>query len=386
MTATGQANGPRMALWVLLAALVLGCSSDEESDKPSTSQADAASAATPSFAYVNGTIDGKLAIVSRGDKATAKVLRVGKYAHGLGVSPNGRWVAVANHDSATISVVDTRTKKVVKTLRAGKHCIALSFHPSGQTLWTVNQLRNEIQVNAVGGSWQRLACIPVGSVPHQVKFTFDGAAAVVPCRTELYFIDTEALKVAYRLRFPKVAKYSCLRVVCAADSPIIYVSHSHRNRAYIIEANTGVIRAQVPTGRYPLFMALSKDGRNLYTANRYAKTVTSINCATGKAKATVKVGEGSVGMTFNAAGTRLYVSNSLSNSISVIDVATNKVCDTIKLQGGPFHIYTWPGTDWIVSVNGSRGGSISLVSDTSRKIVQTIPVQMNCPHQVVFAP
>jgi YVTN family beta-propeller protein len=112
------------------------------------------------------------------DLQTGKVLAevlTGLHASGLAVSPNGRYVVVANAGSDTLSVLDTRTDCVVETIWArqnpgdlfGASPNALAFDAKGKTLFICNGTQNAVAVIGFsppkGSRWQGL--IPVGWYP-----------------------------------------------------------------------------------------------------------------------------------------------------------------------------------------------------------------------------
>jgi YVTN family beta-propeller protein len=68
------------------------------------------------------------------------------HASGLAVSPNGRYVALANAGSDTLSVIDTRTDQIVETICArqdpgdpfGAQPNAVAFDKAGGWIFTGN--------------------------------------------------------------------------------------------------------------------------------------------------------------------------------------------------------------------------------------------------------
>jgi len=103
----------------------------------------------------------------------------GLHASALALSPNGRYLAVANAASDTISVIDTRTEQIVETICArqnpadlfGASPNALAFAPSGKTLFVCNGTQNAVAVIAFApgeSKWKGL--IPVGWYPGAIVY------------------------------------------------------------------------------------------------------------------------------------------------------------------------------------------------------------------------
>jgi YVTN family beta-propeller protein len=106
-------------------------------------------------------------------------LRTGLHAGALALSPNGRWLVVANTGSDTLSVIDTRTDQIVETVCArqnpgdpfGAQPNALAFDKPGKTLFVCNGTQNAVAVfQFQPGDSKLLGLIPVGWFPGAIAF------------------------------------------------------------------------------------------------------------------------------------------------------------------------------------------------------------------------
>ncbi len=95
----------------------------------------------------------------------------------MALSPNGRWVVVANAGSDTLSVIDTATDQIVETIWTrqnpgdlfGANPNALVFDDSGRTLYVCNGTQNALAVVRFHPGESKLAgLIPVGWFPGAV--------------------------------------------------------------------------------------------------------------------------------------------------------------------------------------------------------------------------
>lgn len=103
----------------------------------------------------------------------------GRHACALALSPNYKFLAVANATEDTISIIDTRTDKVVETLCArqnpgdvfGAEPNALAFDKRGRRLYVCNGTQNAVAVfKFKPGESRLLGLIPVGWFPCSIAF------------------------------------------------------------------------------------------------------------------------------------------------------------------------------------------------------------------------
>jgi hypothetical protein len=126
--------------------------------------------------YIAG--EGSVSVVElRGTKpesrATKEIL-TGLHTSALCLSPDGRWLAVANSGDDTISVMDTRSDRIVETICArqnpadlfGAQPNALAFDRTGRKLFACNATQNAVAVfNFDPGKSRLLGLLPVGWFP-----------------------------------------------------------------------------------------------------------------------------------------------------------------------------------------------------------------------------
>ena len=117
------------------------------------------------------------------------------------LSPNGRYVVVANAGSDTLSVIDTRTDTVVETIWVkpspadlfGASPNALVFNPKGDMLYVANGTQNAVAVVRFRpGSSKLIGLIPVGWFP--------GAVAYDTVRHRLYVANIKGIGSTKRIK------------------------------------------------------------------------------------------------------------------------------------------------------------------------------------------
>jgi len=113
-----------------------------------------------------------------GHNPTQEIL-AGRHACAMALSPNRKFLAVANAADDTVSVIDTRTDKIVETICArqnpgdlfGAQPNALAFDRHGRRLFACNGTQNAVAVFKFNpGKSQMLGLIPVGWFPDSIVF------------------------------------------------------------------------------------------------------------------------------------------------------------------------------------------------------------------------
>ena len=106
-------------------------------------------------------------------------LLTGLHACALALSPNGKFLAVANAGSDTVSVIDTHSDQMIETLCArqnpgdpfGAQPDALAFDASGKELFVCNGSQNAVAVFQFQPRESKLlGLIPAGWFPGAVAF------------------------------------------------------------------------------------------------------------------------------------------------------------------------------------------------------------------------
>ena len=116
-----------------------------------------------------------------GIQSPTSELLTGLHASALALSPNGRFLVVANAGSDTLSVIATRTDQIVETIWTrqspadlfGASPTALVFDPSGKTLYVCNGTQNAVAVikfDPADKESKLLGLIPVGWFPGAIAY------------------------------------------------------------------------------------------------------------------------------------------------------------------------------------------------------------------------
>jgi YVTN family beta-propeller protein len=118
--------------------------------------------------------DGSISVVDLDAGREIGQIVVGLHPSGMVVTPDNRFVLVANANSDTISVIDREAERVVETISTkpaenllfGSAPNALALSPDGRTLYASNGTNNSIAViNFQPPNSKLLGCVPTGWYP-----------------------------------------------------------------------------------------------------------------------------------------------------------------------------------------------------------------------------
>ncbi len=123
--------------------------------------------------------EGSVTVLCLDDPNRETEILTGLHTCAMALSPNGKYLAVANAGSDTVTVLDTHTDKIVETICTrqnpgdlfGAQPDALAFDKSGRRLFACNGTQNAVaEVQFKPGDSTLLGLIPVGWFPGAIAF------------------------------------------------------------------------------------------------------------------------------------------------------------------------------------------------------------------------
>jgi YVTN family beta-propeller protein len=314
-------------------------------------------------------------------------------------------VYVPNLSSNSVSVIDPKTFKVAYTIPVGSQPQHVVPSYDLKTLWVNNNAGNSLTPIDPKTGKIKGPNVPVDD-PYNLYFTPDGKSALVMAESEreIVFRDPQTMAVQYRLHTPTCpgvnhADFSpdgsyliatCeyagnlikvdlkTRKVVATmnlniDGPsapqdikidpygkIWYVADMNRNGLWEITGAPFKRVGFLPTGPETHGLYVSRDGKNLYVANRGGKligtqaqfyyhegdngSVSVVNFATRKVVANWPIpGGGTPDMgNVSADGSQLWLSGRRNNVVYVFDTRKGKLIHEIPVGVQPHGLAIWP--------------------------------------------
>jgi YVTN family beta-propeller protein len=231
------------------------------------------------------------------DTATLKVrglLKSGSDPEQFDVSRDGKRLFIANEDSARFTVLDTRTGAIVGTFPAGHEPEGVRVSPNGKWILITSETDSTVSI-IDSSSLEVLKTVHVGLRPRDAAFTPDSKAAYVSGEGDASLSRVpipSGEPVTRVLQLGQTARP--MGVVFDAARKRIYVSTGRGGAVAVVqeEGSGGKLLKEIPVGARPWGIALSHDGRQLYTANGPSNDVTIVDTSSLSVVKKVPVGKG----------------------------------------------------------------------------------------------
>ena len=269
---------------------------------------------------------------------------VGRFPHNISVSPDARWLAVADRLGNTVTIVDPVEMKQVSRIRVGRQPHDLIWHPDSKTLF-VGHERDGFISRVEAGTWRILPPLMVGVPQHDL--------AIVASRpTELYYSVTNSEQWDH-LRVYDLATNAITRikvqdvhdVFFTPDEKEIWTTSSgfidvHSDRLVITDPAKKEMKQELRfSGRYPFHtMKRGRDGAffppqgtPMLLSDHGGPSLLFIDAAERRVATATKLGEQPFHTTYDPLGERLLVTSNVAGEVAVIDLATREVRQRIKV-------------------------------------------------------
>jgi YVTN family beta-propeller protein len=308
-------------------------------------------------------------------------------------------VYVPNRSSNDVWVIDPVTFKVINKLRVGVHPQHVVPSWDLKTLWVNNNAEGRedgsvTSIDPVTGKAGKT--IPVDD-PYNMYFTPDGSSAIIvaEARKRLDFRDPQTMAMKFSIDTPNCAGIN------HADFSIdgryaIFTCEYGGSLAKVDWMEKKVIGyLKLSKGGMPQDVRVSPDGRVFYVADMKAEGVFVIDGDKFTEIGHIKTGLGAHGLYPSRDGTQLYVANrgvarvygppKGKGSVSVIDFATRKIVNHWIIPGGGSPDMGNISVDGKMLWLSGRYDDAVYVVDTTTGTVKIIPVKKE-PHGLTVWP
>jgi len=312
--------------------------------------------ARPYRVLVTNERSGDLTVIDGPTRKVISTLALGKRPRGLKVSPDGKRLYVALSGSPIappgtdedtlppadkgadgIGVVDLDTLQLLTVLRGVSDPEQLAVSADGSKLYVASEDTGQgVVIDAVSG--QQLTAMAVGGEPEGVTLSPDGRWVYMSSEEDhqIAVIDTRSDKVVATINVGERPRFTEF----TDDGALAFVSGENDGTITVADARTHKVLHTWKLEGGPLVrpvgMALSHDGKLLYTVTGRGKTLVSIDVATGKQVASVEVGPRPWGVAISPGGGTLFTANGNSDDVTVVDAATMTVLGRLPAGSSPW--------------------------------------------------
>jgi YVTN family beta-propeller protein len=228
------------------------------------------------------------------DLATRQVRRLpgGVDPENFDVSSDGKTIYVANEDASAASVVDVPGGTVKATIKVGGQPEGVTVRPGADEVWVTSEEGGKLYVlDTKADSVTHV--ITVGKRPRSVVFTHDGKRAYAPAEVggNVTVIDATTYRPMATIAVPGKAPKPMGSVIAPDDSKV-YISTGRGGTVAILDTRSNKFVGTVDVGSRPWGMALSADGKQLWSADGPpANGVSVIDLATNQVVKKIPVGK-----------------------------------------------------------------------------------------------
>jgi YVTN family beta-propeller protein len=308
-------------------------------------------------------------------------------------------VYVPNRSSNDVWVIDPATLKVIDKFRVGVHPQHVVPSWDLKTLWVNNNAegRNDGSVTPIDPLTGKPGkSIPVDD-PYNMYFTPDGNAAIIvaEARKRLDFRDPHTMTMKYSIDTPNCSGINHADFSIDGRYAIFTCEYGGSVAKVDLVEKKVIGYLKLSKGGMPQDVRISPDGKVFYVADMKAEGVFVVDGDKFVEIGHIKTGLGAHGLYPSRDGTQLYVANrgvarvygppKGKGSVSVIDFATGKVVNNWPIPGGGSpdmgNISVDGKTLWL---SGRYDDSVYVI-DTATGTVKSIPVKKE-PHGLTVWP
>jgi YVTN family beta-propeller protein len=308
-------------------------------------------------------------------------------------------VYVPNRSSNDVWVIDPATFKVVDKFHVGVHPQHVVPSWDLKTLWVNNNAegRNDGSVTPIDPVTGKPGKpIPVDD-PYNMYFTPDGSAAIIvaEARKRLDFRDPHTMAMKYSIDTPSCSGINHADFSIDGRYAIFTCEYGGSVAKIDLVEKKVVGYLKLSKGGMPQDVRISPDGKVFYVADMKAEGVFVVDGDKFVEIGHIKTGPGAHGLYPSRDGTQLYVANrgvarvygppKGKGSVSVIDFASRKVVTNWPIPGGGSPDMGNISIDGKMLWLSGRYDDAVYIIDTTTGAVKSIPVKKE-PHGLTVWP
>ena len=297
--------------------------------------------------YVDNTDGDSVSVVDLASRRVTHEIRVGRHPHGLGVSPDRRYLYASVEDPHTIAVIDTATDQIIQSIATTGRPNQLAVTPDGRFLYVAIADRSVADVIDTRAG-RVVQSVEVGRFPHNCYCPAGGKHIYVTSVNDRRVREFD-FRHGHRL-VQTVTFDGDVRPLCVTrDEKRLFVALAGLHGFAWANLTTGRVVERVerplpPPERRSKFaymnthgLELTPDNRELWVTSFIGNglMVFDVSGSQPVYLTTIEVGDGPNWLTFSPDGRYAYSANAGSNSISIVDTAARKAVAEVKVGAVP---------------------------------------------------
>lgn len=179
------------------------------------------------------------------------------------LSPDDKTLFVSNFRRSSVLFVDTETLRVTREVKTGANPKVVAITPDGRSLFSANwSARSVTRIDVASGA--AVQTLEVGRMPRGMAISSKGALFVA----NFYGDSIDVFEAPAYDKRRRLAVCKCPRhLALSPDDKILYVSCLHASELHALDPQTGAVLHKVTLGRAPKTVAVSRDGRWVWSAD-----------------------------------------------------------------------------------------------------------------------
>jgi YVTN family beta-propeller protein len=311
------------------------------------------------LAYVSNQ-NGDVSVVDLATlEVTGTVSAYGKEPRGIGLTPDGKLLVIANRDGGRVAVIDRATGKLLRHVAVGANpeFVRVRGHLAFVTYEPSSNGKSPSEAGAGSGA----APGPASGAGKGDDESHDPAHIAV--------VDLDKGVVVRSI----VGGLETEGIEFSADGKHILVTNEADNDITVYEIATGRLTRKIDTkawGNRPRGIKMAPDGKSYVATLEFSDALLVLDGKYDVVK-TVKTAGAPYGVAFDRAGKRLFVAAAKSKVLQVFDARTLAPIKDVTTGGRCWH-FTFTPDDAKILVACGRSGEIVVIDATTLEPVKHI--------------
>ena len=179
------------------------------------------------------------------------------------LSPDGTTLFISNFSRHSVMFVDVATKRVTHEIKTGQHPKVLVASPDGKSVFAANWMSKSVtQIDVATAAVLRT--LDVGKQPRGMAMSRSGKLYVANFYGDsIDVFEGPELDRKHRLPVCKCPRHLAL----SPDDSTLYISCLHSSQLHAMDLASETVQHMVQIGTAPKSIAVSRDGRYVYSAD-----------------------------------------------------------------------------------------------------------------------